>query len=47
LDLLREFSTLKIEVYRSNQFGLALQPLIQLARADARVRQLLEEGLEN
>jgi rhamnosyltransferase len=47
LNLLREFSTLKIEVYRSNPFGLDLQPLAQLARADARVQRLLEEGLQN
>jgi rhamnosyltransferase len=47
LNLLREFSTLKIEVYRSNPFGLDLQPLMELARADAGVQQLLEEGLRN
>jgi lipopolysaccharide biosynthesis protein len=46
LNLLREFSTLKIEVYRNNPFRLDLQPLMQLARDELSVRQLLEEGLQ-
>lgn len=45
-NLLQEFSTLKIEVYKSNPFQLDLQPLRQLARADSKMRQLLEEGLQ-
>jgi Rhamnan synthesis protein F len=45
-NLLQEFATLKIEVFRSNPFQLNLRPLLELARSDVKIRQLLEEGLQ-
>jgi hypothetical protein len=47
LNLLREFTTLKIEVFRDNPFGLDLRPLASMAQADSRVRGLLAEAMQN
>jgi lipopolysaccharide biosynthesis protein len=47
LELLREFATLKIEVFRRNPCALDLRHLTLLAQADARVREVLAEGMQN